>query len=261
MPIGRLWGPSASSPATLSLFMRAYTRTIASTTSDGVEGQTEPRLATPFDGTYYLTADGTPDLPNTIKAAGDGEVIFDGAGNAILFNMMGGDYHHFDGITVRNTEVAFLTGIKGITGSDGFALTNSKIEDIDRGVQGDWAGPDDFYIADNVFVGRHSKTELLGWTDAWKDYPGFPEEISGPGGSEYAVKVYGRGHVVAYNDVRYFHDGIDIATYGAPESARVSSPIAKYVTAHAPAPSSSGLSSSSISSTMRAPSSRRPIRA
>ena len=185
--------------------------------NDGVEGKTEPRLATPFDGTYYLTADGTPDRPITIKAAGDGEVIFDGAGNAVLFNMMGGDYHHFDGITVRNTEVAFLTGIKGIAGSDGFALTNSKIENVGRGVRGDWAGSDDFYITDNVFIGRHDKTKLLGWTDAWKDFPGFPEEISGPGGSEYAVKVYGRGHVVAYNDVRYFHDGIDVATYGAPE--------------------------------------------
>lgn len=186
--------------------------------NDGVEGRTEPRLATPFDGTYYLTADGTPDRPITIRAAGDGEVVFDGAGNAVLFNLMGGDYHHFDGITVRNTEVAFLTGIKRIAGSDGFALTHSRIENIGRGIQGDWAGSDDFYIADNVFVGRHSQTELLGWTDDWKDYPGFPEEISGPGGSEYAVKVYGRGHVVAYNDVQYFHDGIDIATYGAPEA-------------------------------------------
>src|SRR5690606_26504974 len=183
----------------------------------GTEGRTEPRLGTPFDGTYYLTADGTPELPITIMAAGDGEVVFDGAGNAVLFNLMGGDYHHFDGITVRGTEVAFLTGIKGIAGSDGFTLTNSRIEDVGRGVQGDWAGSDDFYIADNVFVGRHSRTELMGWTEAWRDYPSFPERISGPGGSEYAVKVYGRGHVVAYNDVRHFHDGIDVATYGAPE--------------------------------------------
>jgi len=193
--------------------------------NDGVEGSTEPRLATPFDGTYYLVADGTADHPITIKAAGDGEVIFDGAGNAVLFNLMGGDYHHFDGITVRNTEVAFLTGIKGITGSDGFMLTHSKIEDIGRGVQGDWPGSDDFYIADNVFVGRHDQTKLLGWTDAWKDFPGFPEEISGPGGSEYAVKVYGRGHVVAYNDVQHFHDGIDVATYGAPEAEESLAPV------------------------------------
>ena len=185
--------------------------------NDGVEGKTEARLATPFDGTYYLLADGTPDHPITIKAAGDGEVIFDGAGNAVLFNMMGGNYHHFDGITVRDTEVAFLTGLKGIAGSDGFSLTNSKIENVGRGVQGNWAGAKNYYIADNVFIGRHSPTSQMGWTDFWSDVPGFPEKISGPGGSEYAVKVYGQGHVVAYNDVRYFHDGIDVATYGAPE--------------------------------------------
>jgi hypothetical protein len=185
--------------------------------NDGLEGVTEPRLATPFDGTYYLTADGTAEQPITIRSAGDGEVVFDGDGNAVLFNMMGGDHHHFDGITVRNTEVAFLTGIKGIIGADGFALTHSTIENVGRGIQGDWAGADNYYIADNVFAGRHSTTQLLGWTDDWKDYPDFPEEISGPGGSEYAVKVYGRGHVIAYNDVQHFHDGIDIATYGAPE--------------------------------------------
>ena len=41
---------------------------------------------TPFEGTYYLTANGTPDKPIVIKAAGDGEVIFDGNGNFNLFN-------------------------------------------------------------------------------------------------------------------------------------------------------------------------------
>jgi hypothetical protein len=34
--------------------------------------------------------------------------------------------------------------------------------------------------------------------------------------SQFAVKVYGSGHVVAYNRVRNFHDGIDHATYGDP---------------------------------------------
>jgi hypothetical protein len=39
-----------------------------------------------FDGTYYLTQSGTPDKPIVIKAAGDGEVIFDGAGCQTFFN-------------------------------------------------------------------------------------------------------------------------------------------------------------------------------
>jgi hypothetical protein len=33
-----------------------------------------------FDGTYYLTQSGTPERPIAIKAAGDGEVVFDGDG-------------------------------------------------------------------------------------------------------------------------------------------------------------------------------------
>ena len=41
----------------------------------------------PLDGTYYLTADGTPEMPIAIKAAGDGEVVFDGDGNFALFDV------------------------------------------------------------------------------------------------------------------------------------------------------------------------------
>ena len=45
-------------------------------------------LAAVTDGTYYLTQSGTPDKPIVIKGAGDGEAIFDGAGNANLFNLL-----------------------------------------------------------------------------------------------------------------------------------------------------------------------------
>ena len=79
-----------------------------------------------FDGTYYFTGSGTADKPIVIKGAGDGEVIFDGDGAQTLFNLMGGNYNYFEGITVRNTNVAFLLGIKDIAGSSGFTLKHSK---------------------------------------------------------------------------------------------------------------------------------------
>jgi hypothetical protein len=60
--------------------------------------------STLFDGTFYLTADGTADKPIVIKGAGDGEVIFDGDGNAVLFDLTAADHHYVEGITVRNTE-------------------------------------------------------------------------------------------------------------------------------------------------------------
>lgn len=37
--------------------------------------------------------------------------------------------------------------------------------------------------------------------------------------SYVAVKVYGPGHVVAYNYVANFHDGIDVETYGNPDGS------------------------------------------
>jgi hypothetical protein len=75
--------------------------------------------STLFDGTFYLTADGTPERPIVIKSAGDGEVIFDGGGNAVLFDLTAADYHYVEGITVRNTDVAFLLGRKRILGAVG----------------------------------------------------------------------------------------------------------------------------------------------
>ena len=111
--------------------------------------------STLFDGTFYLTADGTAERPIVIKGAGDGEVIFDGAGNAVLFDLTAADYNYVEGITVRNTEVAFLLGRKRILGAVGFTLKNSRLENVGRGVYSDWGGARDFYIADNVFVGRN----------------------------------------------------------------------------------------------------------
>jgi hypothetical protein len=170
--------------------------------------------STLFDGTFYLTADGTAEKPIVIKGAGDGEVIFDGGGNAVLFDFTAADYNYVEGITVRNTDVAFLLGRKRILGAVGFTLKNSRIENVGRGVFTDWGGARDFYIADNVFIGRNDPTRLMGWIGrTWEKLPGFPQPLL----SEYGVKVYGSGHVIAHNRVENFHDGIDHATYGDPD--------------------------------------------
>jgi hypothetical protein len=173
-------------------------------------------LGTLFDGTYYLTASGTPDKPIVIKGAGDGEVVFDGAGAQNLFNLMGGNYNYFEGITIRNTNVAFLLGIKNIAGSSGFTLKHSRLYDVGRAVQADWSGSKNFYIADNVFIGRHDPDKMMSWSgQQWAKYPGYPELLL----SEYAIKIYGQGHVVEHNYLANWHDGVDVATYGVPDGA------------------------------------------
>jgi hypothetical protein len=175
-------------------------------------------LGTLFDGTYYLTASGTAERPIVIKGAGDGEVIFDGDGAQNLFNVMAANYNYFEGLTIRNTNVAFLAGIKDIAGSSGFTLKRSRLYNVGRAVQDDWSGSKNYYIADNVFIGRHDPDKMMSWTGAiWEKFPGFPELLL----SEYAIKVYGQGHVVAHNYLAHWHDAIDVATYGNPDGAPV----------------------------------------
>jgi len=171
-------------------------------------------LGTISDGTYFLTQTGTADKPIVIKAAGDGEVIFDGDGAHNLFNVMAANYNYFEGLTIRNTEIAFLAGRKNIAGSAGLTIKNSRFESIGRGVMTDWSGSKNFYIADNVFIGLQDPERLIGTTGrTWERFPEFPPKLA----SEFAVKVYGSGHVVAYNYIANFHDGVDHATYGNPD--------------------------------------------
>ena len=106
-----------------------------------------------------------------IKAAGDGEVIFDGNDNFNLFNVMAADHHYFEGLTIRNTYVAFLAGNKNITGSSGLTVKRCRFEDIDKGIHTDWSGSRNFYIADNVFIGRHDPDVLHGWTNRREKSP------------------------------------------------------------------------------------------
>ena len=172
-------------------------------------------MMTPFDGTMSLTLKGTREKPITIKSAGDGEVIFDGDGNHRLFDVMASQYHIFDGLTIRNTDVGIFAGQKEVLGAVGLTVKNCRFENIGFGVWTEYAGSSDFYIADNIFLGRDNRAILIGWTGPlWAS--------AGPYGSHqltsyYAVKVYGPGHVIARNAIAYFHDAIGISTYGTPE--------------------------------------------
>ena len=165
-------------------------------------------LALNFHGTYVLTQKGTPDKPITIKAAGDGEVIFDGDGAYRLFDVMAADYHYFEGLTIRNVDIAFYAGLKRVLGCSGLSVKNCRIENTGIGVMTHFAGSKDFYIADNTMIGKHDPDTLVGW---------YGLEHPSPLTSYYAVKVYGEGHVVCHNKISYFHDAICIDTHGLPE--------------------------------------------
>jgi len=176
---------------------------------------------TPVEGTYYLTASGTPDKPIVIKGAGDGEVVFDGNGNFNLFNVKAANYNYFEGVTIRNTDIGIWAGTQFIAGSKGLTVKKCRFENVNLGVFTNYSGSSDFYIADNYFIGRDDPTHLIGWVgNFWTKFDGVDGQKFPPILASYtAVRLYGPGHVVAYNYVANFHDGIDIETYGNPDGS------------------------------------------
>lgn len=164
-----------------------------------------------FDGTYFLTQDGTSDKPVVIKAAGDGEVIFDGSGTAVLFDVTAADYTLFQGITITNTEVAIRAGLMNAYGCNGLTVKHCKFTNIGIGIQGQYEGARNYYIADNVFTGREDTSMVNHHT---VENGQNIQRLA----SYYAVKLHGQGHTVCYNLVKYFFDGIDICTHANPET-------------------------------------------
>jgi hypothetical protein len=175
-----------------------------------------------FFGTYELAISGTAERPIVIRAAGDGEVIFDGNGAHRLFDVSRADYHIFQGLTFRNTDVAIHAGSKNMPGPSGLAVMRCRFEDIGIGIQNEFAGSKNFYIADNVFIGRHDRTKLV------RTEPGADGRLFQNVLSYYAVKLAGQGHVIAHNRAAYFFDGFDVSTYGRPDNDGKSAAIDMY---------------------------------
>ena len=143
-------------------------------------------LGTVSSGTYFLTQSGTAEKPIVIKAAGDGEAIFDGDGAYNLFNVMAANYNYFEGLTIRNTDLAFQGGLKNIAGSSGLTIKKCRFENVGRAIYTDWSGSKDYYIADNVMIGRFNPNYLMGFTGrTWQNLPEFNPEAG--------VRIRGEG--------------------------------------------------------------------
>ena len=183
--------------------------------------QTTVNATTTFEGTYYLTADGTPEKPIVIKAAGDGEVIIDGRGNFNLINVKAADYNYFEGITFRNTKIAIWAGTQFIAGSKGLTVKRCRFEDVGMGIFTNNSVSSDFYIADSVFLGRNDPKHLIGWNGPfWEPFRDVEGQEYPPVMNSYTgIRLYGAGHVVTHNYVADFHDGIDTDYYGMPDGS------------------------------------------
>ena len=168
----------------------------------------------PFDGTYWFTQKGTAERPIVIEAAGDGEVIFDGAGATNLFNVMATDHHIFQGLTFRNADRVFEAGRKHLAGASNLTVRNCRFENVGEGLRTEYAGSKNFLIEDNVMIGRDDRYRVYGWAAHREGHIPYGTHLLD---SYYGIKVYGSGHVIAHNSIAYFHDSIGISTYGTPE--------------------------------------------
>lgn len=163
-----------------------------------------------FHGCYLLPKGGTPDQPIVIRAAGDGEVILDGDGVYRLFDVIYADNIHFEGLTIRNCEVGIMAGLRYTEGCDGLVVRNCRFENVGCAINAQFHGSRNFYIADNVMLGRERQDVLRGWTGLWTRQDGGLSDLQ----SFIAVDINGKGHVVCHNYIAYFHDGIDITEQG-----------------------------------------------
>ena len=97
-------------------------------------------------------------------------------------------------------------------------VKHSTFDQVGVAIHSDWSGSKNFYIADNVHE-RPQRPDvshrLVQHLAVERAVDGFLEKQRMK--SYYAVAIYGSGHVVAYNRVTNFHDGIDHATYGMPD--------------------------------------------
>ena len=87
-------------------------------------------------------------------------------------------------------------------GCKGLTVKNCWIENIQFGVLAQDGRSEDFYIADNVFLGRNRQDR-------------FNPESGGAWGRTkggYAVNLSGQGHVVCYNYANSMWDGMNVFT-------------------------------------------------
>ncbi len=164
-----------------------------------------------FHGAYTLTKSGTPEKPIVIRGAGDGEAIFDGDGVYRLFDVIYADYTHIENITIKNCDVAVMAGQRFAHGCQGLVVRNCRMENVGCGLNAQYGGSKNFYIADNVILG--AKINLPDWKENWADIRLGADLLSFIG-----IDINGQGHVVCHNYLAYFHDAIDVTEQGPPES-------------------------------------------
>jgi hypothetical protein len=137
-----------------------------------------------YAGPVSFTKSGSEEAPVVWRSAGDGEVVIEGPdrGRAVSASRL--KHVIFEGLTVRNAS-----GGMNLTSSASVTVRRCRFLQVHSGIQAD-GQQERLFISDNVFEG------LCRWQERAP-------------GEDRAIELSGVGHVVAYNRISGFKDGVD----------------------------------------------------
>lgn len=143
-----------------------------------------------YSGPFNLTTSGTANNPIVIRGTSRDNSIIDG-GNCIPCNIFDiyASYVHVERLTLRNGQRAIRWQTNGATGN---VLRKVRIANTDMATSGK-PGQTDFYIADNIMVGR------VPW-------PVNYVSDSGAASNNDGIYLSGDGHVVSHNQISGYSD-------------------------------------------------------
>ena len=148
-----------------------------------------------YRDTISITRSGTPEAPIVWRGAGDGDAIIEGTQGGprndardIIITMYGVRYVFFEKLIFSNSHWAFHA-----SNSSHITIRRCQFKDVAYGYFAD-AQQERVFLCDNLIEG----------TESWvKTRDGNRFENRG-------IDISGTGHVICYNRIRNFGDGVDI---------------------------------------------------
>lgn len=126
-------------------------------------------------------------------------------------------YEYTNNATVNRTVPLDGTYYLTADGTKGLTVKHCRFEDVGAAVFTNYSGSSNFYIADSWFYGRNDPDHLIGWSNPglWAQFDGVDGQVHPPVTASYvAVKLYGPGHVVAYNTTYTNYSSSDYNGFG-----------------------------------------------
>ena len=161
-------------------------------------------------GAFTISTSGEEGRPIVLRGSDQGQAVVEGPEDApetTLFDVSQVSHLHIENLLMRRARIAVHGGNRGGPENSRIVLRGCRIEDVWAGVWIYSENSENWYISDNVIIGRNST-----WYPRTEPGRGYLEP------SHTGVNIYGRGHVVAYNRIARFGDAFAIANYGVPMS-------------------------------------------